>query len=65
MSCIGILALLKRTTEQDEMTYNKFYIFFEDGSSVSIDYPEDWTVEDVAANNNVHSDSVMGPYAIE
>jgi len=46
------------------MTYNKFYVFFEDGSSIATEYPEDWTLADVAASNNVHPDSVMGPYPV-
>lgn len=46
------------------MNYNLFYVYFEEGSSIKLEYPEGWTSEEVASSNNVHMDSVQGPYPV-
>ncbi|UOL48870.1 hypothetical protein [Pseudomonas phage Astolliot] len=46
------------------MNYNLFYVFFEDGSSIKVEYPDDWTAAEVASSNNVDADSVQGPYPV-
>lgn len=46
------------------VTYNRFYVYFEDGSSIVVEFPDDWTLDQVAKRHNVHPDSVQGPYPV-
>ncbi len=45
------------------MTYNTFFAFYADGSSVKAEFPSDWTLEDV--KKAMESDDIMGPYPVE
>ncbi len=43
--------------------YVSYFVYYVDGSSVEVQYPSDWTKEDVIKSEG--TDDIMGPYPIE
>lgn len=45
------------------MTFNTFFVFYVDGSSKEVQFPSDWTAEDVKKAEQ--ADDIMGPYPVK
>ena len=43
--------------------YVTYFVYYEDGSSVEVSYPSDWTKEEVVKQEG--TDDIMGPYPIK
>ena len=55
--------LLSSTNWISEMSFNTFFAFYADGSSQKVEFPSDWSIEDV--KKAMQTDDIMGPYPVK